>query len=62
MKEYGLYAFTSNKHKRAKIARNTRGFSANILDREFSALKPNDKWVSDTTFILQSLLTFTLVK
>jgi len=51
MKENGLYAFTSNKHKRAKIARNTKGFSDNILNRNFSAPKPNQKWVSDTTFI-----------
>ena len=51
MKENGLYAFTSNKHKRAKIARNTRGFSDNILGRQFTAPLPNQKWVSDTTFI-----------
>ena len=51
MQQHGIYASTSTKHRKAKIARNTRGFAKNILDRAFSADKPNKKWVSDTTFI-----------
>jgi transposase InsO family protein len=51
MKKHGIHAITSIKHKKAKIARNTRGFSDNVLDREFTALKPGKKWVSDTTFV-----------
>jgi len=51
MRENGLYANTSIKHKKAKIARNTRGFTDNILNRNFSSLIPNQKWVSDTTFV-----------
>ncbi len=51
MKQYGIYACTSIRHKKAKIARNTRGYAKNVLDRAFSADKPNKKWVSDTTFI-----------
>ena len=51
MRQHGIYASTSIRHKKAKIARNTRGFAMNVLDRDFSADKPNKKWVSDTTFI-----------
>jgi len=51
MKTHGIYARSSHRHKKAKLARNTRGFTANILDRDFIAHKPNKKWVSDTTFI-----------
>ncbi len=51
MKKHGIHAVTSIKHKKAKIARNTRGFSDNVLDREFTAIKPGKKWVSDTTFV-----------
>lgn len=51
MKQHGIYARASMKHKKVKIARNTKGFAMNVLDRNFSADKPNEKWVSDTTFI-----------
>lgn len=51
MRENGLYAKTSIKHKKAKIARNTRGFTENIINRDFRAVTPSQKWVSDTTFV-----------
>ena len=51
MQQNGLFARTSAKHKKTKIARNTRGFAMNKLERDFNASKPNNKWVSDTTFI-----------
>lgn len=51
MRENGLHANTSIKHKRAKIARNTRGFTENIINRDFKAMTPSQKWVSDTTFV-----------
>lgn len=51
MQQHGIHASTSIRHKKAKIARNTRGFTMNVLDRGFSADKPNKKWVSDTTFV-----------
>ena len=51
MQKNSIYAHTSSRHKKAKFARNTRGFTSNILDRDFTANKPNKKWVSDTTFI-----------
>jgi len=36
---------------KVKIPRNNVGFTHNKLDREFCAKQPNQKWVSDTTFI-----------
>jgi transposase InsO family protein len=51
MKRYGLAARASSNHKKTQAARNTKGFAANVLARQFSADKPNQKWVSDTTFI-----------
>ena len=51
MQQNSIYACTSPRHKKAKIARNTKGFAMNILDRKFSSDKPNNKWVSDTTFV-----------
>lgn len=51
MREYGIYSKLSIKHKKVKIPRNNVGFTDNKLDREFSAQFPNQKWVSDTTFI-----------
>jgi len=51
MQRNGIIARTSIRHKKAKIARNTTGFAMNILDRNFSSDEPNQKWVSDTTFI-----------
>lgn len=51
MRDNGIYATNSIKFKKAKIARNTRGFALNILNRDFNSSKPNKKWVSDTTFI-----------
>jgi len=51
MRQHGIYACTSIRHKKAKIARNTRGYAKNVLNRAFSAEQPNKKWVSDTTFI-----------
>ena len=51
MREHGIYSKLSIKHKKVKIPRNNVGFTDNKLDREFSAKYPNQKWVSDTTFI-----------
>jgi putative transposase len=51
MQQNGIVARASVKHKKAKMARNTRGFAMNLLERDFSSDKPNKKWVSDTTFI-----------
>lgn len=51
MHTHGMLAITSARHKRTHAARNTKGFAMNILDRDFKAIKPNQKWVSDTTFV-----------
>ena len=51
MQKNGLFARSSAKHKKAKLARNKRGFAMNKLERDFYCDKPNTKWVSDTTFI-----------
>ena len=51
MSENGIYPSSSVKHKARKIARNTGGFTLNILNRNFKASQPNQKWVSDTTYV-----------
>jgi len=37
--------------KRPRLLETPEVFTKNILDRDFSADKPNEKWVSDTTFV-----------
>ena len=54
MRRNGIYAHFSIKHKCSKTPRNNVNFANNILNREFTADNPNDKWVSDTTFIWTS--------
>lgn len=51
MHKNGIYAHFSIRHKPAKIPRNHVNFAHNLLNREFITTKPNNKWVSDTTFI-----------
>jgi putative transposase len=51
MKQHGLAARASAKHKKTKIARNTTGFTNNVLSRAFTSDTPNQKWVSDTTYV-----------
>ena len=51
MRKHEIIAVTKGKHRRAHAAKNTKGFADNVLSRDFTALKPNQKWVSDTTFI-----------
>ena len=51
MQKHNIKAVMSTTHKRSHEATNTSGFTSNILDRNFKADKPNQKWVSDTTFI-----------
>jgi len=54
MNKHGIRAITSVRHKKAQAAKHTEGFALNILDRKFCAEEPNQKWVSDTTFIRTS--------
>ena len=51
MKKHEISAMRSKRHKRVYVQRELQKASPNILAREFSATKPNEKWVSDITFI-----------
>ena len=51
MREHGLRSITSVRHKKAQAAKNRHGLGMNILNRNFRATKPNQKWVSDTSFV-----------
>lgn len=53
MKQMGIQSKTTKKGRRIKTTdsdHNLKTFE-NILDRDFSAQKPNQKWVSDITYI-----------
>ncbi len=51
MKKRGLAAIQGKKNKRTEQNRNNESPVANILNRNFKAAAPNEKWVSDITFI-----------
>jgi len=51
MKKRGLAAIQGKKYKRTEQNRNNESPVANILNRNFKAAAPNEKWVSDITFI-----------
>ncbi len=51
MKKNNIAAVRSKRHKRVYIQREQQKSSPNILARKFSANQPNEKWVSDITFI-----------
>ena len=51
MYKHQIMAQRSKRHKRIYIRRAQQIASPNILSREFSASRPNHKWVSDITFI-----------
>jgi len=51
MREHGIRSVRSVRHKKAQAAKNRHGLGMNILKRNFHATKPNQKWVSDTTFV-----------
>jgi len=54
MQLHGIVAATKGKHRKAQAAKNTKGFTDNVLNRDFTATHPNQKWVSDTTFVSTS--------
>lgn len=47
----GIYPKMRRKYKQTTESKHSNRVEANILDREFKADKPNDKWVSDITYI-----------
>ena len=51
MQKHQIVAKRAKRHKRIYIQRESQKSSMNHLARQFSADKPNSKWVSDITFI-----------
>lgn len=51
MKANDIRACRTKRHKRIYIQREQQKSAPNHLDRQFAASKPNQKWVSDITFI-----------
>jgi len=51
MRENHIQAKQARRHKRTRQHRENQAPEENILDRQFYALEPNRKWVSDITFI-----------
>lgn len=51
MKAHEIKARRTKRHKRIYIQREQQQSAPNHLDRQFKANKPNQKWVSDITFI-----------
>ena len=51
MRQNGLEARRSKRHKRVYRQREQQKAAPNVLDRQFQANKVNEKWVSDITFI-----------
>ena len=51
MRAHGIRAERSNRHRRCRRHREVQPPEPNHLDRQFYAARPNEKWVSDITFI-----------
>lgn len=51
MKAHGIKAQRARRHKRVYAQRQMLKPTENVLNREFTAQKPNQKWVSDITFL-----------
>ena len=51
MRENALVPKTIKKYRVTTDSRNSRNPADNLLDRKFTADKPNEKWVADVTYI-----------
>lgn len=51
MREKGLKSKTVKKYKATTNSRHNLPVAENLLNRDFSANRPNEKWVSDITYI-----------
>ncbi len=51
MRENGIKAVRTRKFKRTTNSNHSYGFALNLLDQNFSASKPNDKWSVDISYI-----------
>ncbi|MFF3926684.1 IS3 family transposase, partial [Paenibacillus lactis] len=51
MKENGIRSKTVKKYKATTNSKHTLPVQENVLNREFTASKPNEKWVTDITYV-----------
>lgn len=51
MRQHNIVAMRSKRHRRVYEQRELQKAAPNVLAREFTAKYPNEKWVSDITFI-----------
>jgi putative transposase len=51
MKEHGLRAMTAGKFRHTTDSNHRLPVAQNVLDRQFQATQPNEKWVSDITYV-----------
>lgn len=51
MKEHGLRARTARKFRPTTDSNHALAVAQNVLDRQFQANRPNEKWVSDITYV-----------
>ena len=53
MRQHGIRATHSKRRRRVVTTRSNHGLpvAANLLNREFTATMPNQKWVTDITYI-----------
>lgn len=51
MRANEIVATRSKRHRRIYLQRESQKSAPNVLDRGFTATRPNEKWVSDITFI-----------
>lgn len=51
MKQHGIRSKMKRKYKATTNSKHNLPVAENLLDRQFSALLPNQKWVSDITYV-----------
>lgn len=51
MKENGIFAVRTKKYKRTTDSNHTFNVAPNLLDQDFSATGPNQKWAGDISYI-----------
>ena len=51
MKQHGIWSKMKRKYKATTNSKHNLPVAENLLDRQFSALLPNQKWVSDITYV-----------
>jgi transposase InsO family protein len=54
MKEHGIVAKTVRKYKATTNSKHNLPVSDNLLNQDFTASAPNEKWVSDITYVWTS--------